>query len=75
MVTPDVTYFVDAKSASHPLLADFKPGGSSLLWRRACLSGDLHNPFFAVADFIVTALRCDLFIQARLTVVGCELKG
>ena len=39
------------------------------------LSGDLSNPFFAVADFIVTALRCDLFIQARLTVVGSEVKG
>ena len=39
------------------------------------LSGDLSNTFFAVADFIVTALRCDLFIQARLTVVGSEVKG
>ena len=32
MVIPDVTYFVDAKSASHPLLADFKPGGSWSFW-------------------------------------------
>ena len=70
MVIRDVTYFVDAKSTSHPLLADFKPGGSWSFW-----GSILSKPFFAVADFIVTALRCDWFIQARLTVVGSELKG
>ena len=69
MVIPHVTYFVDTKSTSHPLLADFKPGGPWSFW------GSKESLFFAVADFIVTALRCDLFIQARLTVVGCELKG
>ena len=40
-----------------------------------CHSNAFVLAFFAVADFIVTALRCDLFIQARLTVVGSEVKG